>query len=499
MFTLQKIASLFSDKTDKKVYQKITPELISYDSEPESRAIEIGGARSFVFDYEGEISNIANQIEKYRTFAAMPEVEDAIDEIVNESIVYDDIEKVITLDINDEDKKFSEKIHKRVMEEFDYLLRLLESEEKTDEDFRQWYEDGRIYYQILIPDTKSTEYGITGIEKLDPRKVLRIYNESIKEYEYIVKVQKQEFGLGTMAQEEHYIVPDDKMIMVPSGIMDPKHKYYISYLEGAMKAGNMLNMLEDSVVVYRFTRAPERRVFYVDVGKLTKTKAEEYVRGLMNKFKSRVAYDTTTGEVSQKKNIMTMLEDFWLPRVDGSRGTEVSTLQGGTQLGEITDLLYFRRKLYKALKIPSSRADTDNSPAIDFGRSTEFSREEIKFKKHTNKLKTKFSQLYFDLLRIQLVYKKVIRDSDWEELKHLLKIRWHEDLYLIETKEFEHLKQKLEVVEQMANHVGKYFSMEDVNKIALRRSDDEIKEVNDKIQKEKSDGKYETEDSGGRY
>lgn len=497
MIFLKQLASLFSTKTPEKAYTKISPPLVSYDAQPESTVIDMGGRVLHSYNFERDFDNIQKLIDMYRKFATMPEVDDAIDEIVNAAVVYGDNDPVISLDFL-EKNKLKENTQKIITEAFEHICNILKVEEKLDKDFREWYVIGRVHYHLKIPDKNSKKFGIFEINRLDSKKVIRVKENDTSEFKYLIKVFRNPHGMGKIYEEETYLVPKEHISFIPSGILDFNRRYYISYLDRAVKVGNQLNILEDSAVVYRFTRAPERRVFYVDVGRMPPKRAEEYVKQLMNKFKSKTVYDTGTGKITQNKSIMTMLEDFWLPRLEGSRGTEVSTLPGGQQLGEIGDIQYFKKKLYKALKIPLSRADIDNQPTIDFGRSTEFQREEIKFKKHINRLRSEYANGILEILKTHLVYTNKINKEEWKEkVRPFLKIRWNEDIHLIETREQEHLRTKIELVKEADALIGKYLTRNEIQSKIMKRTDEEIKQFYKDVEEEKKQFPEQT-DSGGR-
>lgn len=466
----QNIKALFTKPVKE---EKLTKPFVQLD-EPESKAIDMAGSLMYGFNFDEEIKNINELVKRYRQFSLMGEVEEAIDEIINEAVIYADDKSVVSLNLDAIEKE--EALKKKINDEFEYIKQKMKVEKKLDEDFRRWYIDGRLYVQPLFKEAdENGKYGIADFKVISPLNIIRVYDKKESAHFYIIKSNDKE-GLK---------VPEDRIIFVPSGISDPENKFYISHLHKAIKPANQLGLLEDSAVIYRFTRAPERRAFYVDTGKLTKQKAEEFVQSLMNKFKTKVIYDQQTGEVSQKKNIMTMLEDFWLPRQEGSRGTEIQTLSGSQNLGEMGDILYFKKKLYKALRVPSSRADDENSPMVDFGRSGEISRDELRFHKFINKLRAKYSWLFMEALKIQLVAKKIISLEDWKNtFADKVKIVWAEDSHFAEIAEADLLQRRLDLVNNIEPHVGKYFSRNFVHKSIMKRTDDEIKRITEEIEKD---------------
>lgn len=445
-------------------------------NEAERSLIESGGINHATYDYNLEFQNIAQLVYQYQQFALLDFVEEAIDEIVDESIVLDDFKPVVELNL-DAIKGISDNVKEKIIEEFNYLKSLMKFDSKADEYFRKWYIAGRYYMQPLYSKRKAD--GIVGFHQLSPFKIMRFFDEKTNKYFYYISKSEEDDLLKRRYIDpkkmlKDYVVSSDHMIYVPSGLTDARNKYYISHLHKAIKPANMLKMMEDSMVVYRFTRAPERRAFYIDVGRLGSSKAEQYVKSLMNKFKTRLTYDTNTGMINQSKSIMTMLEDYWLPRM-GTKGTEVQTISGGQQLGEITDVLYFKRRTWKALKLPSTRADNENAPMMDFG-SNEFSREELKFNRFCKKLRSKFSDILKQPLRMHLLAKNIVTIEEWQELfEDKMGFVWNENSYWAETKENALLEKRIDMLEKIANHKD-YFSPEYINKRILRRTDEEVKQ-----------------------
>ena len=500
---MYKIVEFFKDILPPIAKQKNKYEPIGDPQIPESMQIkdrkylESGGVQHALFDFGIEFENIAQLIFQYNQFARIDFVEEAIDEIVDESIVLDDFNPVIELDLSSVDVNESAK--KKIVEEFDYLKTLLKFDSEADEHFRTWYIDGRYYLQPIFEKNKS---GIVKFHKVSPYKIQRFFDKNTQKYMYFIRGEENDYFLKRKyydpddKTDHDYIVSSDHIIFVPSGLTDAKKQYYISHLHKALKPANQLKLLEDSLVVYRFSRAPERRAFYIDVGRLSSKKAEEFVQKLMNKFKTKMSYDMTTGMTNQNKSIMTMLEDYWLPRSNG-KGTEVQTISGGTQLGEITDVLYFKRRAWRALKIPPSRADDENSPTIDFGRD-DFSRDELKFNRFCKKLRSKFSELFTQALRIQLIHKKICNEEEWRTIyEPEIKYNWNESSYWVEQKENAILEKRLRMLRDVKDY-PEFFPSEYINKRILRRSDDDIEEIKKQYEEDLKNKPKESDDERGR-
>lgn len=425
------------------------------------------GAVSYasVLDLDGIIKSENDLIRRYRDAAAYSDVDSAIEDIVNEAIAAEDDEVPVTIILDD--VKIGDSIKKKIEEEFDNITTLLKFDSRAHEIFRQWYIDGRIYYNTIIDKDKPND-GIKELRFVDPRKIRKIKN---------VIRNKSPTGveLATVT-DEFYLFNDkgvneaatagvkmslDSIVYVPSGNFDANSGMALSYLHKAVKPTNQLKMLEDAMVIFRITRAPERRIFYVDVGNLPKQKAEQYVSDIMTKFKNKIVYDAATGETRDDRKHMTMLEDFWMPRREGSKGTEITTLPGLQNANNTDDVTYFQTKLFQALNVPLSR--NQQGGAFSIGRSSEITRDEIKFAKFVSRLRTKFSQLFYELLRIQLQLKKVVTNDDWDDIRSTIKIRYAKDNHFAEFKNNEIMTQRLALLSQMdpaGPYVGKYFSVE---------------------------------------
>ena len=436
-------------------------------------------------DLEGSVRNEQELISRYREMANHPELEMAIDEIVNEAITYTAENRVVDLNLNN--VKTTESIKKKINEEFENVLRLLNFQKLAADLFKRWYIDGRIYYHIVVNE-KNPKEGIQELRYIDPRKIRKVRE---------VKTGKDEKTGATviMSTAEYYVYNDkgtttqtftastnsglrispDSVINVNSGLMDAKNTFVISYLHKVIKPLNQLRMIEDAVVIYRISRAPERRIFYIDVGNLPKGKAEQYLRDVMIKYRNKMVYDASTGELRDDRKHMSMLEDFWLPRREGGKGTEISTLPGGQNLGEIADIEYFQRKLYQALNVPISRLQ--QQAGLNFGRAAEITRDELKFTKFIGKLRRQFSQVFSDLLKTQLILKGVLTEQDWKEMYNDVEYRFAQDAYYTESKEQEIIRSRAELVGQMDPFVGKYVTKKYVQKNILRFTDEEIEDM----------------------
>ena len=461
-------------------------------------AIEIapGGSYGTFVDLDGTAKSEAELVSRYREMSMQPECDSAVEDVINESIVMDDEDPIeIVLD----NLKQPNSIKNKIREEFETVLEMLDFSNKGYDIFRRWYVDGRIYHHIIIND-KDPRDGIKELRYIDPRKIRKvrekvkskdprtgatIYNKEQKEY-YLYNPK----GITSSATQGIKIAPDS-ISHIHSGLMDSRNNMILGHLHKAVKPLNQLRMLEDATVIYRLARAPERRIFYIDVGNLPKMKAEQYLRDMMVKHKNKLVYDAQTGEVRDDRKFMTMLEDFWLPRRDGGRGTEITTLPGGQNLGEMDDVDYFRRKLYKSLNVPVTRMEADNQ--FNLGRASEITRDEIKFNKFVQRLRNRFTHLFDGLLEIQLVLKGVLSRADWEEMRNTIYYNFKEDNFFAELKETEILTERLRLAGEIDPLVGKYYSMKWVRENILRMSEEDIKAVDKEIDAERS----EMDDEGG--
>ena len=452
--------------------------------------IQSGSYYGTYVDLDGVVRNEIELITRYREMSMQPEMETAIDEIVNEAIVNDDKDKGVEIDLDD--LKLPDAIKRKITDEFDYILKLLNFGNMGHDLFRRWYVDGRLFYHVVIDEKRPAE-GISELRYIDPRRIRKIRE--------LQKTKDTNTGMEIIKrQNEYYLYNErgiigahsnmgvkiavDSIVNVNSGLMDAKRVMVLSYLHKAIKPLNQLRMVEDATVIYRLSRAPERRVFYVDVGNMPTIKAEQYLRDIMVKYRNKLVYDSSTGEIKDDRKHLSMLEDFWLPRREGSKGTEITTLPGGQNLGEIEDVKYFEKKLYKALGVPISRLEP--SQGFSLGRTTEITRDELKFSKFVNRLRNKFSTLFDDLLRIQLVLKKICTEQEWNEFKEDVWYDFKKDNNFNELKETELLNNRLVILQAVDPYVGRYYSKEWVRKNVLMMSDEDIQEIDEQIAAEQA-------------
>jgi len=418
-------------------------------------------------------------IRRYREIALYPDTDGAIEDIVNEAIVADEDGPPIRIQLDD--VKVSASIKTKITEEFSNILDLLKFENKSHDIFRTWYVDGRLYYHILIDD-KNPKSGIAELRQIDPRKIRKIKNVTKEKTPSGVEIVKsiEEYYLYndkgiTEAATQGIKLPLDSVLYIPSGNIDQNSGMMLSYLHKSIKIVNQLKMMEDALVIYRISRAPERRIFYVDVGNLPKVKAEQYVNDIMNKFRNKIVYDATTGEVRDDRKHMSMMEDFWMPRREGGKGTEITTLPGGQTLGQIEDIEYFQNKLYQSLNVPASRLQ--KTDGFNLGRSSEITRDEIKFTKFVARIRKKFSSLFLDALKIQLVIKGICTFEDWEQIRKAIRFDFIRDNHYAELKEAELMQGRLNILQMIDPFVGKYYSPTYVKKHILRLDDEQIEEI----------------------
>jgi hypothetical protein len=453
---------------------------------PDDGATVVNNAAAYyglVVDLEGVVKNENDLIRRYREVSQYADCDAAIEDIVNEAIVVEDNEQPITVDLDH--VKISESIKKKIRDEFVLVMKLLKVSYKAHDMFRQWYIDGRLNYHIILDQNKPKD-GILEIRYVDPRKIRRIKN---------IKKEKNEKGVEVVKSVDEYYLYNDKgitegttqgvklsvdsIVSCTSGLIDSNTNMVLSYLHKAIKPTNQLKMMEDALVIYRISRAPERRIFYIDVGNLPKLRAEQYVNDMMNKFRNKVVYDANTGEVRDSRQHLSLMEDFWMPRREGGKGTEITTLQGGQNLGEIADIEYFQNKLYKALNVPISRLQPQQNFSI--GRSAEISREEIKFNKFIERLRKKFSSIFLDTLRVQLIAKGIIRPEEWDEMSYDIRLDFQRDNHFAELKNTELVLNRLGALQNIDPYVGKYYSMNWVRKNVLMQSEEDIKEMDQDI------------------
>ena len=429
-----------------------------------------------------------NLIRRYRQMALQPEVDSAIEDITNEAIVSDKDDSPVEIELSN--LEASDSIKKSIRDEFDHIKKLLDVDKAAHQIFRRWFIDGRMFYHKVV-DLEDPSKGILELRWIDPLKIkkLRIVEKPPMDADQFMKYdygKTTEFYIynekGVNNTNQGIKIADDAIAYITSGVKDQGKNIVLSYLHKAIKYLNQLRMLEDSIVIYRLSRAPERRIFYIDVGNLPKIKAEQYLRDVMSRYRNKLVYDSNTGEIRDDKKHMSMLEDFWLPRREGGRGTEITTLPGGQNLGELTDIKYFQTQLYKALNVPASRLESDKS--FDLGKSEEINRDEIKFTKFVGRLRKKFSDLFHDLLKTQLILKGVITPDDWEDMKEHIQYDYLYDNHFSELKDLEMLQKKMEVLNELDLYVGKYFSQDYVMRQLLQFTEQEIVEMREQIDSE---------------
>lgn len=464
----------------------------------------VGGSYGMMLDIEGTAKTEAELVTRYRGMMLNPEIQQAVDEIVNEAISIDSHEKVVKIILDD--TGLPEKVKERIIEEFDRILEVLDFSNQAYEMFSKFYVDGRINYHVII-DEKNTRAGIQELRYLDPRKIRFIremIDEPIPGYgnqgASIKKVRKEyymysENGFGTSTTSNSYAsnisglkIAKDAIVRVTSGIINESNTVVLSHLHRSIKSLNQLRMLEDATVIYTLTRAPERRIFYVDVGNLPKAKAEQYLHDMMARHKNRVTYDPATGEIRDDRKMMTMTEDYWFPRREGSRSTEVETLQAGAGLGEDRNLPYFQNKLYKSLNVPVARLQPETM--YSFGRSSEITREEIKFSKFIRRIRARFSMLFDKCLERQLVLTEVLAPEEWASIQNRVRYDFMKDNFFEEMKETEILREKLNTLNEVEPLAGKYFSRKWIIKNVLFMSDGEFDEMQAQIDAERMAGYY---------
>ena len=472
-----------------------------------------GGAQASFIDLEGSAKSEAELVQKYRDMAQHPEVLLAIDDIVNEAIVIDFNNSCVT--VIPDDIEYPTSIKNKITEEFENILRMLDFNNQGYDIFSKWYIDGRIHYHVMINE-KDPAKGIQELRYIDPRKLRKVRefkNEKLSgqdpsQNENIIKKVKNEYyiynekgfnntnqslqGTGISQGLKGLKIAKDSIVSTNSGVLNEKNTLILSHLHKAYKPLNQLRMMEDAAVIYRISRAPERRIFYIDVGNLPKMKAEQYLRDMMTKHKNRLVYNATTGEVKDDRRHMSMTDDFWLPRREGGRGTEITTLPGGQNLGELDDILYFQKKLYKALNVPVSRMEPETG--FSLGRSSEITRDELKFSKFIQRLRARFTILFDQLLEKQLILKGIITAEEWLDIKEKIYYDFNVDNHFEELKSAEILQNRLQILRDIDDYTGKYYSIDWIRRNVLQMTDDDIKELEQQIADE---GENEEEEDTG--
>ena len=475
----------------------------------ESIAVAAGGYYGTYVDTDNQARNEYEMIRRYRDMALHPEVDSAVDEVVNEFVVSDAHDTPVEINLDNLDAGMG--IKKKIRDEFEYLKRLLNFDNRAHEIVRSWYIDGRLYYHKVI-DLENPKKGITELRYIDPMKIKKVrqkldqkknldslQRQAIKgtalEYEYGTFVDYYLYNpkgfykggvlgpVGDMSLSQGVKMAIDSITFCPSGLQDLNKRMTLGFLHKAIKALNQLRMIEDSLVIYRLSRAPERRIFYIDVGNLPKVKAEQYLRDVMSRYRNKLVYDANTGEMRDDKKHMSMLEDFWLPRREGGRGTEITTLPGGQNLGELKDVEYFKKKLFNSLNLPPSRL-TDDNKGFNLGKTTEVLRDELKFTKFIGRLRKRFSEMFQDMLKTQLILKGVIAPEDWEDMKEHIQYDFLFDNHFNELKNIEMFNQRIATVTQMDPFVGKYFSVAHIRKEVLGQTNRDMRELDKEMQQE---------------
>jgi len=505
---------LFGFEINRKKEQKEAEKRISFvppSNEDGALTVAAGGVYGTYVDLDGSVRTEAELVNKYRAISFDPTIDMAIQEICNEAIVEDSDEDTVSIVLDNVEQP--DRIKKVIQEEFDNVLSLLEFNRLSYELFRRWYVDGRLYYHVLVDENKPAK-GIVEVRYVDPRNIKKVREvKKEKDKKTGVTIEKVineyymyspsgflkrtgsltgstmgSYGTSGSATAEGVKIARDAVVYCTSGYQSLDNKLILSHLQKAIRPLNQLRSLEDSLVIYRISRAPERRIFYVDVGGLPKAKAEQYLADIMTKFKNKVVYDSSTGEIRDDRKFMTMLEDFWLPRREGGRGTEITTLPGGQNLGDIDDVVYFQNNLYRSLNVPISRLQPETT--FSLGRATEITRDEVKFGKFITRLRSKFSELFMKLLERQLILKGVCTVEDWTEWKQQIEFDFAVDNYFEELKLAELNRDRVGLLREMEEYVGKYYSHEYVRRYVLQHSEEEMEDIDKQIAEEKTDERY---------
>jgi hypothetical protein len=497
----------FSIEDTNEVSKSVVSPVPPSDEDGNDHYITSGFFGSYI-DLEGTYKNEVDLIRRYREMALHPEVDSAIDDIVSEAIVSDLNDSPVEIELSN--LNASEGIKKKIREEFKFIKDLLDFDKKSHEIYRNWYVDGRLYYHKVI-DLKKPNEGIQQLRYIDAAKMryvrhakkttkdqgilarktdLNSVDQAFPEIEeYFIYNPKLSYPVGNPAAAQDVKgvkFSKDSIAYCTSGLVDRNKGSTLSYLHKSIKALNQLRMIEDSLVIYRISRAPERRIFYIDVGNLPKVKAEQYLRDVMSRYRNKLVYNASTGEIRDDKKFMSMMEDFWLPRREGGRGTEITTLPGGQNLGEITDIEYFKKKLYKALNVPISRMEGDGG--FNLGRSSEIMRDELKFSKFVGRLRKRFSAMFLDMLRTQLLLKNIVTPEDWESMSEHIQFDFLYDNHFSELKDAELMENRINLATLAEPYVGKYFSQDYVRRKIIRQTDADILEEDAKIKQEIEDG-----------
>ena len=474
------------------------PSFVRKESDDAATPVAGGGYFGTAIDLDGSYKDESDLIRRYREMSIHPECDRAVDDVVNEAIAGERDDSPVDVDLAN--LEVSAGIRRKIRDEFHNVLRLLDFDKKAYDIFRRWYIDGKLYYHKVI-DTKNPRRGITELRYIDPRKIRKVIEFEAKKDRQFVDPRTME-SLTAPRSAEYYVynqkglrglettgikIASDAIAFCHSGLKDMNKNVIMSHLHKAIKALNQLRMIEDSLVIYRLSRSPERRIFYIDVGNLPKQKAEQYLREVMSRYRNKLVYNADTGEIRDDRKFMSMLEDFWLPRREGGRGTEITTLPGGQNLGELEDVKYFQKKLYRALNVPESRLESDST--FNLGRAAEITRDEVKFQKFVTRLRKKFSELFHDLLKTQLVLKGIISIEEWDDMSEHIQYDFIADNYFSELKDQEILNERMNLVTTMDPFAGRYFSLDYIRRKVLRQSDAEIKEIDKQMEGEIESGK----------
>ena len=487
-------------KKEKKGKTFVTPE----NTDGATTVVDGGGIMGHYLNTDADAKDEKVLIQKYREMGFSQEIDGAVEDIINDAIIHEEGKPVVSLDLNRLD--YTDSIKDKIHTEFSTILDLLDFNHNGADLFRKWYIDARLYHHIVV-DTARPKDGIKELISIDPlniQKIREVQKENKGAIEIVAEVneyyvytpdsmQSGAFGQVSGSQNAVQVAPD-AISYVHSGLIDTAKQIVIGYLYKAIKPFNQLSMIEDALVIYRLARAPERRIFYIDVGNLPKLKAEQYLQQVMTRYKQKMIYNASTGEVEDQRKHLSMLEDFWLPRREGGRGTEITTLPGGQNLGETDDIEYFRKKLYKSLNVPISRIEGSDSTSFNLGRASEITRDEVKFGKFVSRLRHKFSYLFWDLLRVQLILKGIIKEEDWASIRDRIDYVWAKDSHFMELKNSEILRDRYELLSMAEEYVGKYISAEYLRKNILQQSEEEMKEIDKQIASEKPDEDEDDDD-----
>lgn len=510
--------SLTKTSKEESEEQRIQPVTAPDDVLNESDALIYGGRFGTPYEIDASRENEGQLVNRYRSMLMHQDVDDAVTDICNEAIVYNEDRQPVSIDLSG--LNVDDSIKQKISKEFDTVLSMLKFSSDGHDLFKRWYVDGRLAYHISI-DKENPEKGILNLQKLDPRRLKKITKiiededpesktkfvkkiESIYSYDQSVQLKNSTGGSISSAgaalsgsSTGNAVLSDDSVIHVTSGLFDSRSNRVVGHLHKAIRPLNQLKMMEDSLVVYRFSRAPERRVFYIDVGSMPSKKAEQYVKDTMNRYRKRMLYDADSGQLVNEGKHMTITDDFWFPRREGGRGTEVTTLPGGQNLSQIEDVTYFKERLYKSLNVPITRLQPENGFAL--GRASEITRDEVKFARLVDVLRNKFSNVFIQALRVQLVLKKVITLGDWKKICEKINFVYAQDSYFSQLKELDILQERIRAANEVKEYVGIYFSHDYVQRHIFGMTDTEIKETREMLDKEKADGHYnqESEDQSG--